>query len=135
MQASKARNSLASPAARELLQRNAEVFKALGNEQRSAIVCALSAGEMAVGDIADCVGLSIQNASQHLRVLKGAGVVHDRREGQRVFYEISNPKFLAACCLIRDAIIEQSEGKGLADAGKLIFGGAADLGRRKPRRK
>ncbi len=125
MQISKDDKALSSPAARELLRRNAEVFKALGNEQRAAIVCALSAGEMAVSDIAEAIGVAIPNVSQHLRVLKDSGVVHDRREGQRVYYAIANPKFLAACCLIRDAVVEehQVEGESLADVSKLIFAG------------
>ncbi|MCD6359628.1 MAG: winged helix-turn-helix transcriptional regulator [Armatimonadetes bacterium] len=108
-----------------MLRKNADVFKALGNEQRSAIICALSDGEMAVSEIAEYVGLSIQNVSQHLRVLKEAGVVRDRREGRRVYYALANRKFLAACCLIRDAILEQyeMEGECVVDAGQLIFGG------------
>ncbi len=125
MQTSNHRDNLSLPGTRELLRKNAEVFKALGNEQRSAIICALSDREMAVSDIAEYVDLSIQNVSQHLRILKDGGLVRARRQGQRVFYEIANPKFLQACCLIRDAVLEEHdiEGECMADMGKLIFGG------------
>ena len=116
---------LASPAARDLLRRHAEVFKALGSEQRAAIVCALSDGEKSVSKIAEAVGLAVPNVSQHLRVLRESGVVRDRREGQHVYYAIANPKFLAACCLIRDAVVEESQayGASLADVSGLIFSG------------
>lgn len=125
MQVSNGRDNLSLPVARELLRKNAEVFKALGNEQRTAIICALSDHEMAVSDIAEYVDSSIQNVSQHLRVLKDGGVVRDRREGRRVFYEIANPKFLEACCLIRDAVLEEHhiEGECIVGMGELIFGG------------
>ena len=63
--------------------------------------------------------------SQHLRVLRESGVVEDRREGKYVYYAIANPKFLTACRLIRDAMIEQTEAEGqsLAGAREAIFAG------------
>ncbi len=130
MQLSKRRDALSLPATRELLRMNAEVFKALGNEQRAAIICALSDREMAVSDIAEYVDLAIQNVSQHLRILKDGGVVRARRQGRRVFYEIANPKFLQACCLIRDAVLEERhiEGECLAEMGKLFGGNDAPSG-------
>lgn len=126
MQKRKHNQGLSSPATRGLLRRHAEVFKALGNEQRAAIICALSEGEMAVSDIAQAIGLAVPNVSQHLRVLRESGVVADRREGQHVYYAIANPKFLTACRLIRDAIVEESEAEGgsIADLGRLVFSGS-----------
>jgi len=126
MQARKSKLELSSPAARDLLRRHADVFKALGHEQRAAIICALSNGEMAVTDIAEAIGGAVPNVSQHLRVLRESGVVQTRREGQHVYYAIANPKFLAACCLIRDAVVEESlaEGGSLADMSRLIFNGS-----------
>lgn len=130
MQSRKDHMDLSTPLARELLRRHSEVFKALGNEQRAAIVCALSDGEMAVSDIAEAIGLAVPNVSQHLRVLRESGVLQDRREGQHVFYSIANPKFLTACRLIRDAIVEETRAEGgyLADMSRLIFTGDAAPG-------
>jgi len=123
MQSNEYNRKLSSPAARDLLRRHAEVFKALGNEQRAAIICALSDGEMAVSEIAQALGLEVPNVSQHLRVLRESGVLEDRRDGKYVYYSMANPKFLEACRLIRDAMIEQSEAEGgsVSDAKEMIF--------------
>jgi len=123
MQTSESSKDLSSPVARDLLRQHAKVFKALGNEQRAAIVCALSNGPMAVSDIAEAIGLEVPNVSQHLRVLRESGVLEDRREGKYVYYAVANPKFLEACRLIRDAMIEESEAEGgsITDARRMMF--------------
>lgn len=125
MQARETAHDLSSPAARDLLRQHANVFKSLGNEQRAAIICALSEGEMAVTDLAEALGLEVPNVSQHLRVLRESGVLQDRRDGKYVHYSIANPKFLEACRLIRDAMIEQSETEAgpAGDARRMIFAG------------
>jgi ArsR family transcriptional regulator, virulence genes transcriptional regulator len=76
---------------------------------------------MCVGDLASSVAISVHNVSQHLRVLKEHKVVRSRKEGQTVFYAITNQKFVEACTLIRQAIIEQhqAEGEFLLAAGLL----------------
>ena len=118
------KEALKSEAAQELLRRHAEVCKALGSEQRGAIICALRDRELTVGELADRLDLSIQHVSQHLRVLKDSRLVQARRDGRHVYYSVTNPKFFAACCLIRDALIEdhEADGKGLAQAGRALFG-------------
>ena len=76
---------------------------------------------MCVGDLAASVAISVHNVSQHLRVLKEHKLVRSRKEGQTVFYAITNQKFVEACTLIRQAIIEQhqAEGESLLAAGLL----------------
>jgi DNA-binding transcriptional ArsR family regulator len=61
---------------------------ALGDPTRRAIVERLRAGAQAVGEIARGLPVSRPAVSQHLRVLKDAGLVRDRRHGTRRMYEL-----------------------------------------------
>jgi rhodanese-related sulfurtransferase/predicted transcriptional regulator len=85
----------------------AAVAKALGNGRRAEIVELLSQGERSVEEIADLIGQSVANTSQHLRLLAHAGLVQSRREGLRVFYSLSGPSVAALWRAIRDVATEQ----------------------------
>ena len=67
---------------------NALAFAALADPTRRAVFEHLSAGPMAVGDLARGLPVSRPAVSQHLRVLKEAGLVTDRPEGARRIYQI-----------------------------------------------
>jgi ArsR family transcriptional regulator len=69
----------------------AELLRALGNERRLMILCRLGAGECSAGELQGLVGLSQSALSQHLSVLRHAGILAARREGTAVFYRISDP--------------------------------------------
>lgn len=58
-------------------------FSALGDPNRRAIVELLHGGEMSVQEIADALPISRPAVSRHLRLLKGAGLVKDRADGNR----------------------------------------------------
>ncbi|MFI5623982.1 ArsR/SmtB family transcription factor [Nocardioides sp. NPDC051685] len=65
------------------------VFDAFADPTRREILLALSDGELAVGDIADRIqGVGRTTVSSHLRVLRMAGLVTERREGRFRFYSI-----------------------------------------------
>jgi DNA-binding transcriptional ArsR family regulator len=64
------------------------VFDAVVDGSRRRILDLLAAGPRAVGEIAGETGLSQPNASRHLRVLREAGLVAPRVEGQRRIYEL-----------------------------------------------
>lgn len=97
---------------------HAELCKALANEHRQAILHAICDGEKCVSDIAAVTGISIYNASQHLRILKERRLVAARKDGQTVYYRVTNMKFMEACALIREALIElhQEQGESLQAA-------------------
>jgi len=69
----------------------AEVFKALGHEDRLRIVEKLAEGERCVSDLVEVVGSSWATVSRHLSVLRDAGVVTDEKRGLQVFYRIALP--------------------------------------------
>jgi len=91
---------------------HAELCKALANEHRQALLHAIGDGEKCVGDLAAEIGISVHNVSQHLRVLKERRLVATRKEGQTVYYRVTNMKFIQACALIREALVEQHLAQG-----------------------
>jgi len=72
----------------------AEIGHALGNAHRLRILELLAQCEMSVEALADRVGLSIGNASQHLRLLRAAGLLTSRRDGKHVRYIVRDPAVL-----------------------------------------
>ena len=73
----------------------AEVLDALGDPTRRAVLELLRDGPRAVVDIASALPVSRPAVSQHLRVLKGAGLVTERKDGTRHLYRV-DPDGLAA---------------------------------------
>ncbi len=73
----------------------ARVLEALGDPTRRAVLEVLRGGAKPVGEIAKGMPVSRPAVSQHLRVLKEAGLVRDRREGTRRLYSV-DPAGLAA---------------------------------------
>lgn len=69
----------------------AEVFKALGQPSRLLIIDELSGGEKCVSDLTKLIGHDVSTVSNHLAVLRNAGLVTDERRGQQVFYRLAAP--------------------------------------------
>ncbi|MBA3418507.1 MAG: winged helix-turn-helix transcriptional regulator [Geodermatophilaceae bacterium] len=72
-----------------------DVWGALADRTRRAIVVALADGPRAVGELADELPVSRPAVSQHLKVLKDAGLVAERADGTRRIYRL-NPAGVAA---------------------------------------
>lgn len=70
------------------------LFRALGDETRIRLLEQLRGGEQCVCDLTDELEASQPRLSFHLKTLKDAGLVSDRREGRWVYYTI-NPEALA----------------------------------------
>lgn len=69
----------------------AEMFRLLGDPTRVRVLYALlEAGELCVCDIAAVVGVSESKVSQGMRLLRGAGVVRNRRDGRNVYYRLDD---------------------------------------------
>lgn len=69
----------------------AALMRTLGNEKRLMILCQLGDGELSAGALQDPLGLSQSALSQHLAVLREAGIVATRRDGQTIWYRIADP--------------------------------------------
>jgi rhodanese-related sulfurtransferase/DNA-binding transcriptional ArsR family regulator len=72
----------------------AEMAKALGHAHRLEILELLAQGERSVESLAERAGLMIGNASQHLRLMRQAGLLVSRRDGKRILYRLSDPAVL-----------------------------------------
>jgi rhodanese-related sulfurtransferase len=70
----------------------ARVAKALASGRRIELVDVLANGERTVEALAGEVGLSVANTSQHLQILRQAGLVNSRREGTSVHYRLAGPE-------------------------------------------
>lgn len=71
-----------------VLRMDHDPFDALGDSNRRAILEALSEGPLAVTEIASRLPISRPAVSRHLKLLREAGLVTDRREGARRIYEL-----------------------------------------------
>src|SRR6202142_4676405 len=67
----------------------AAFLKALANDQRLLVLCALLDGALSVGEINERVPLSQSALSQHLGVLRDAGLVVTKRQSQTIYYELA----------------------------------------------
>ena len=80
-----------------MIKRQAEKFKVLGVESRIRIIELLkSKGALSVNEIADVLGITASAVSQHLKVLKYAGLVKNERRGYWIHYEV-DPVALEQC--------------------------------------
>lgn len=69
----------------------AEIYKAMANPKRVAIVELLMKGEVSVDEISKRLKIPKSNVSQHLSHLRHVGIIKPRRAGLSVFYEIAHP--------------------------------------------
>ena len=71
-----------------MAQLKADLFKSLGHPLRVQVLEQLVGGERSVGSLAEVLGSELSNLSQQLGVLRRAGVVVTRREGNTIFYAV-----------------------------------------------
>jgi ArsR family transcriptional regulator len=90
----------------EIMILQAEVLRTLASPRRLEIIHALATGPTEVGRLASSLGASQPNVSQHLAVLRSAGVVEAQREGRVVRYRLADPDVIVACGLMR-AVLER----------------------------
>ena len=69
----------------------ADLFRALSHPARIRILETLSAGERSVGELQPEIGIELSHLSQQLGVLRRAGLVTSRKEGQSVYYSVKYP--------------------------------------------
>ena len=86
----------------DLVARRLEV---VAQPQRIKLVDALDrGGETTVNALADAVGVTLYNASQHLAVLRRAGIVRRRREGRMAWYALADPTVIALYEQVAEAL-------------------------------
>ena len=90
----------------ELFKLQADFCTNFGNAIRLKILYLLSSGEKSVGNLSEKLGVSMSNISQHLRIMKDRRIITSRKAGQRIFYKITNDKFIQGPAIVRSGIIE-----------------------------
>ncbi|MBA3586701.1 MAG: metalloregulator ArsR/SmtB family transcription factor [Chloroflexota bacterium] len=73
----------------------------MADPKRLCVLEQLAAGERSVSDLSRDVGCQVPNMSQHLGVLRTAGLVASRREGNTVFYRLVDNRVLDAYRLLQ----------------------------------
>ena len=99
----------------DLFNQFARVAKAMGNGYRLELLELLAQGERSVDALSQVSGLSVANASQHLQQLRQAGLVANRKQGQKVFYRLNGEDVTALMASLRE-VAERH----LADVDRLI---------------
>jgi len=69
-----------------------EVFKALADPTRLKILESIENGERCICEIIPYTGKSQPNVSQHLKVMKHAGIINERKDGTRIMIKVSDNK-------------------------------------------
>ena len=67
-------------------------LKALAHHSRLKLTMDLMKKDCCVGEIQDCLSISQPNVSQHLKILKEAGIIKGKREKNRICYSLSDEK-------------------------------------------
>jgi ArsR family transcriptional regulator len=79
---------------------HADLCKVLTDPTRLMILDALRRGDRSVGELAEAIGVALPNASQHLAVMRNAGLVDSRRAGTTIVYRLSEPTIVDACDIV-----------------------------------
>jgi ArsR family transcriptional regulator len=87
-----------------ILELQADVMKTLAHPRRLQILHRLAMGPVEVGRLAAELGMSQPNASQHLAVMRTAGVVLAERDGREVRYRLADADVVRACALMADVL-------------------------------
>lgn len=96
---------------KQLFHIHADVCKTLSNAKRLEILSILRNKEMSVSGIVKKMKISKANVSQHLAVMRKAGILDTRRDGLNIYYRISNSKVTKACDLMREVLLEHHSQK------------------------
>ena len=92
----------------EQAKQQAAICSVFGNARRVLIMWALVNGEKSVGELADEIGTSLQNTSQHLRLLKDKDFVRSRRVGQTIYYRIAENETMESCFVLRNVPLDEA---------------------------
>ncbi|MGA7523476.1 MAG: metalloregulator ArsR/SmtB family transcription factor [Acidobacteriaceae bacterium] len=79
----------------------ADIFQALANPTRIAVLELLANRELSAGEIIEKLGMEQANVSQHLAVLRSRQIVINRKAGNQVFYSVRDPLILEVLALMR----------------------------------
>ncbi|HBH35568.1 MAG TPA: transcriptional regulator [Gammaproteobacteria bacterium] len=83
------------------IDRASRALKAMSHPLRLKILCTLGEQEVSVQDIVENVGTSQSNISQHLAILRDKDILSTRKDANRVYYKIGDPRLLQLISMMR----------------------------------
>ena len=92
----------------EDIERTSRSLKAMSHPLRLKILCTLGEEEISVQDIAEFVGTSQSNISQHLAILRDKGILTSRKEANRVFYRVGDSRTLRLLGMMREVFCNRT---------------------------
>jgi len=91
---------------KEIYEIHANICQCLANPKRLEVINTLRDKEMPVTELADKMGITKANLSQHLAIMRDKGILKSRREGTNIYYSLANPKVIQACDIMREVLFE-----------------------------
>ena len=99
------------PVQTERYRVHAELCKVLTDPKRLMILDSLRHDERTVGELAEAIGVTLPNASQHLAVMRNAGLVEGRRAGTTINYRLAEPTIMDACDIVQRIVARRVESR------------------------
>jgi DNA-binding transcriptional ArsR family regulator len=91
----------------EVFRLQADILKTLSNPKRLELIHVLAEGPREVGRLAEDLGISQPNVSQHLALMRSVGLVEAERDGREVRYRLSDPEIIVACETMRGVLLRR----------------------------
>ena len=91
----------------QIFEMQAQLCQSLGHTIRLRIIHTLKEGPKSVNELAALLKASQPTISRHLSVLRSTGILTAHRKGAEVFYEITNPKVVEVCEMMRSILAER----------------------------
>ncbi|WP_350333733.1 ArsR/SmtB family transcription factor [Coralliovum pocilloporae] len=84
-------------------------LKLLASAPRLMILCQLTDGERAVGELSEATGLRMSAVSQHMALLRAQSIVATRRSGTTIYYSLANDTMKDLIGLLHDKFCKEDE--------------------------
>ena len=97
---------------KDIFNFHAELCRTLSSPKRLMIIAILAKKEMSVSELAEIIGVPIANISQHLRSLRDRDVVKARKNGQTVYYSLTDSRMIDACNALRAVLLDKMKARG-----------------------
>ena len=91
----------------EIFEMQARICKAFANCTRLRLLDCLGKRDWGAAELQMQLGITKANLSQHVAILKAAGIVGSRRAGKKIYFSLLMPEARSACRLIRDVLRAQ----------------------------
>lgn len=99
----------------DVFRLHADLLKAMSQPKRLEVVHLLRNKELTVSRIQKMLDLPQANLSQHLQILRQAGVVKTRKNGKQIYYSLSHKNFIKSSDLLRIVLISRYKDSPMSD--------------------